>query len=255
MESTQHRPTLRVLEVLELLSQNDEGYILSEISSILSIPKGSLHPIIQTLQDKHYIGYDRNTQRYSIGLKCYEVGNKYLSQMNVLDEIRDIAKKVVAECKETCHFAILNEKDVIYLLKEESNETIRMVSSIGKRIPAHSTAIGKALLSGFTVKQLEDLYSGGLSRITENTITDIHELCRQIEEVRKGKVAFESEESSLNVTCIAVPIEKDGNVVAAMSVSVPVFRATDEKKEQIRQILLQAKQEAEGFIIKVPFHL
>lgn len=254
MEADQHRPTLKVLEVLELLSQTKEGYGLGEIAVLLKIPKGSLFPVIHTLEDNKYISIDKRTLKYTLGIKCYELGSRYISNINIAEEIQCIVKKVVSQCGETTHFAILDGKETVYLMKEESSEAIRMVSSVGKRISAHATAIGKALLSGFNQEEIKELYRNGLDSITANTITNIEELCRQVEKIKQEKVAYESEESSLSITCVAVPIEKDGNVVAAISVSVPIFRAEQKKMDLIRDILLKEKKEVEDIVMKVPFH-
>lgn len=254
MEADQHRPTLKVLEILELLSQTKEGYGLGEIATLLKIPKGSLFPVIHTLEDKKYISIDRQTLKYTLGIKCYEIGNRYISNINVAEEIQAVVKKVVCQCGETSHFAILDGRETVYLMKEESPETIRMVSSVGKRISAHATAIGKALLSMYDKEVIKELYHSGLEQITPKTITDMEILCSQIEEIKKEKVAYESEESSLNVTCIAVPIEKRGEVVAAISVSVPIFRAGEVKMEHIKEVLLKEKKELEDIIERVPFH-
>lgn len=117
-----------------------------------------------------------------------------------------MVKQAAYGCGETCHFAVLDGKDALYLFKEESPEPIRMISSAGKRIPAYSTAIGKALLSRYTDEEIRKMYSDGLKKLTENTITDMDELLSQIRKIRVDKMAYETEESSHNITCIAVPI-------------------------------------------------
>lgn len=253
MDATQHRATLRVMDVLDFVSKNKDGYGLTEIAAALQIPKGTLSPIIRTLLEEQYIRKEESSGKYMMGIKCFEIGNRFVEQFNVLDEIKHLIKTVVTSCNETCHFAIRDGKDVIYLFKEESPEPIRMVSSIGMRLPAHSTAIGKALLSGCEEKQVRELYHTGLPKITPNTIDDIDQLCDQIEKVRTEKLAYETEESSMNVTCIAAPIEKGGEVVAAVSVSVPIFRANEEKMEQIKAILLHTKKIIEDLIENIPF--
>lgn len=244
----QHRPTEKVLDILELLMTSNEGYNLSEISNKLSIPKGSLFPVIHTLCDRKFVKHNGVTQKYSLGYKCYEVGNSYISNINVNEEIRNIVQKMAIGCGETCHFAVLDEKEVLYLFKEESPEPIRMISSAGKRIPAHATAIGKALLSKYTEEELRQMYSDGLKQLTEHTITDIDVLISQINKIRTEQFAYETEESSQNVTCIAVPIEKDGQVVAALSAAVLIFRATDEKIVKVKEMLLDGKVKIERLL-------
>lgn len=250
-----HNPTLRVIKILEVLMGQPEGMTLTEISKTCGMPKGSISPIIHTLAACKFLKTDTVTGKYSIGIRCYEIGNEYLTQMDVFDEIKEIAKKIVDKCSETFHFAIRDGQNVVYLMKQDSPETIRMVSSIGKRIPAYGTAIGKALLSGISDEEVRELYPDGLSKITEKTIDDLSVLCGQLYEVRNTKVAYETEESSLNVTCIAMPIERKREVVAAISVSIPIFRASDEKKELIKKVLFEAKNEIEDLIRNVPFRL
>lgn len=91
-------------------------------------------------------------------------------------------------CNQTTHFGILNGHDTIYLYKFDSNQPLRIASHTGKRIPAHATAIGKALLSGLSKTELDELYKNyKLEAMTEHTITSLEELEKQIEEVRKHK--------------------------------------------------------------------
>lgn len=250
-----HNPTLRVIRILESLTGQPEGKTLTEIAKSCEMPKGSISPIIHTLARYKFLRYDEGAGRYSIGIRCYEIGNEYIMQMNVSDEIREITKKIVNRCRETSHFAVLDGNDVVYLMKQDSSEAIRMVSSIGKRIPAHSTAIGKALLSGYSDEEVQALYPQGLQKITDKTITNLDVLCKQLGEIRKTKIAYETEESSLNITCIAVPVEKNGEVAAALSVSIPIFRATEEKKKQIEAVLFEAKNEIETLIRTLPFNI
>lgn len=250
-----HNPTLRVIKILEALRLQPEGRTLTEISCDCQMPKGSISPIIHTLAAYKFLKYEETTGKYSIGIRCYEIGNEYISQMNASDEIREIVKKVVEQCKETSHFAVLDGSDVVYLMKQDSPEAIRMVSSLGKRIPAYSTAIGKALLSGFCDEEVRALYPDGLKKITDKTITNMDELCRQLQEIRCTKLAKETEESSMNITCLAVTIEKNDRVIAAISVSVPIFRATTEKKEEIKAVLFEAKQEIEMLMRSLPFQI
>lgn len=250
-----HNPTLRVIRILESLRGQPQGKTLTEIAKSCGMPKGSIFPIVHTLASYKLLRYDELSSKYSIGIRCYEIGNEYIMQMNVSDEIREITKKIVSKCRETSHFAVLDGSDVVYLMKQDSSEAIRMVSSIGKRIPAYSTAIGKALLSGCTDEQVHALYPEGLQKITDKTITSLDVLCEQLSEIRKTKIAYETEESSLNITCIAVPVEKNGEVAAALSVSIPIFRATDEKKEQVKAVLFEAKAEIETLIQTLPFNI
>ena len=90
-----------------------------------------------------------------------------------MEEIKTIMTNMVNVCSETCHYAILIEGDVLYLQKIDSPEPIRMFSSIGKRLPAYGTGLGKALLMDHNMDQLRSLYPNGLKKLTKNTASSV----------------------------------------------------------------------------------
>ena len=104
--NTAHKPTLRALSVLELVAQHRHPYTLSELSATLDIPASTLLPIVHTLRDKQYLGYDEKTQTYSLGFRLFELGSM-VQDTGFYAGIVDIMQTVVDGCGETCHFGIL----------------------------------------------------------------------------------------------------------------------------------------------------
>ena len=245
--NTAHKPTLRALLVLELVAQHRHPYTLSELSATLDIPASTLLPIVHTLRDKQYLGYDEKTQTYSLGFRLFELGSM-VQDTGFYAGIVDIMQTVVDGCGETCHFGILSGGDVLYLAKVNSPQAIRMYSMTGRRLPAYSTAIGKALLRDYTPAQLKALYPEGLKALTPNTITDLSILYSQLLEIRAEGFAYEVEESNENIRCIAVPICSGGRVNAAMSVSIPVFRYSEELRQKAEHLLKDAVPFAERML-------
>ena len=111
------------------------------------------------------------------------------------------------------------------------------------------------MLSDLTDEQIRDLYRDGLPKLTEHTISDIDLLLGQIEQIRCGEIATETEESTPQMRCFAVPIQQNGRVDAALSISVPIFRYTDEKRVQICQCLREAQQQIEQLVGLYNFEL
>jgi len=253
MKTSTHMPTYRVVAAIDLLSEQPDGLRLSEISTQLQMPKSSLLPILRELVYAGYLRCSQDTQKYKLGIKCAELGERYVQQTDFIEEARAVIRKVVQMCDETCHFAVLDGMNVLYLLKEESNQTIRMSSSIGKRLPAYSAAVGKSLLTKFSTEEIRAMYADGLAPVTEKTITEIDRLCEQVERARIEKFSYESEESSEHITCVAVPIERRGTAIAAVSASMPIFRATEEKMALVRSALKEAKNDIEKIASNVPF--
>jgi len=225
-----HRMLERALDILELAGQYENGLSLSEICNMLDMPKSSVHSLVHTLCKRKYLAYDKERQKYSIGVKTFEMGSRFLSSSGLRKEIIDAINKLAEECGETVHFGILDDGDVIYLHKCESKQQIRMASSVGKRLPAYSTAIGKALLSGLKDEEIKKLYpQNNFKKLTVNTINDINILLKQINEARLSGFAYEIEESTEGIRCVSAPIKNADNiVVAAISIAVPVYRANQE---------------------------
>lgn len=245
-----HRSTSRVLDLLELVAANPSKYTQTEICEILNAPKSSLFPILYTLVARKFLALDSNS-RYRIDYSAYLVGNSYLTQLDFLDEVEKVLKDLTEKCSETSHFAILVDGDVLYLKKIDSPEFIRMTSRVGTRIPAYGTSLGKALLMDYEIADLQKLYHNKLEPITPNTITDFHTLIRQIHEARINGFTYEIEESTQYIRCYAVPVKKDGRVVAAISVAIPIFRYSDEKGALIRALLFDAKAKLETILSNI----
>ncbi|MHB8063454.1 MAG: IclR family transcriptional regulator [Ruminiclostridium sp.] len=245
-KNAEHHPTLRVLNVLEAVSQSKKGMTLTELSVQMQVPKSTLFPIVHTLLEESFLSYNSTTMRYLLGVSSFEVGQRYLEQIDLLQNIKDEMKCIVGVCGETCHLAILESGDVLYLHKEDSPETIRMVSSVGRRLPAYGTGIGKALLSDHDLKSLKKIYPDGLTALTEYTVTDFTKLAEQLKDIHVSGVAFEKEESNLHIQCLAVPIKRNDKIIAALSVAVPTFRAGEDKMELIRRLLVNAREKIES---------
>lgn len=242
-----HQTTIRILETLELIANNPNRFTLSDISNELHIPKSTISPILHTLIHKGYLSLGANL-RYRIGFSAYNLGTGFLHQFNFLDEIEKILSNVTNICLEASHYAVLSGGDVLYLKKVNSPEPIRMVSFVGNKIPAYSTALGKALLLNMSMNDIKKLYPNGLTPVTEHTITNFAELKEQLTKARKEGYVYEIEESNEYIRCIAVPIRKSEKIVASISVATPVFRYNDKKETLIKTLLSDAQSKIETLI-------
>lgn len=236
-----HKPTERVLSILELLASTPEGITLSQISDKLSIPKGTLFPIIHTLNHHQFISLDKITGKYQIALRTYLIGEAFASHKSAFQFVHDEMHSIVSELEEICQMGILDNGNVLYVSKVDSKEPIRLLSYVGKRLPAYTTALGKALLSGLTKREILKLYPDGLKAITPHTITDFNILFSQLDEIKRTHLAHEKEEVMEHLECYAVPLCSNSTVIASLSVSVPIFRLSPDKALKIQKKLLTTK--------------
>lgn len=242
----EHKPTARVIAILEILAHNKGGVSLTEISQKLGFPKGTISPIIQTLAKRKFIFLNKDTKKYSIGIGLYCTGASYVNNMTALQFIKSEMQYIVKKTGEICQVGILDKGDVLFVAKVDSEEPIRVVSHVGAKLPAYSTALGKALLSQKNLNEIRDLYPSGLKSVTSRTITKFEILEQELEETRSTKIAVEHGESNEQASCIAVPLSKnDGSIIAAISISIPFFRETDEKVSIVKKLLLESKNKIE----------
>ncbi len=246
---TDHKPTYRVISILEKISNHQDGYTLSELTKLTDIPVGTISPILKTLVQYRLLEFDASTNRYMIGIQAYYYGSAFTSRNSTLEWIRKEMQEMSRECNETCQLGILKEGQIFYLVKVEGQEPIRVVSEVGKMLPAYTTALGKAILSKYDDSSVKQFYADGLTALTENTITDIDVLCAQLDEIRATGFATEEGESGAHTSCVAVPIMQDGEIVAGLSVVFPSFRKTPEKCQEVKACLLSHKKNIEKLLI------
>ena len=231
-----HNPTLRVTEVLNLLSKNPSPMRLSDISRELNMPKSTLLPILQTLVSCQYVSKD-GADRYFPGFALLALGTSAKTAYGPSDFIREHLKTLVDQFRETCYYGVPEEGDVLYLEKIDSPQPLRMLTEIGRRLPAYATGLGKALLLDKTREQLNALYPDGMKPLTEHTITDPEILFRQLQEAKHLGYTWEAEESTQHIRCFASPVRQNGRIVGAVSIAIPLFRYREEDSEKITKAL------------------
>lgn len=252
-----HKPTYRVVKILELLeAAKKTGKSLSDISKILEIPKGTVSPVLKTLENLNYITFNPQTHRYTLGFRAFELGLDYGSDTDVIAMLQKNMQAIVRDINEICQLGVLSGPDVLYILKESPNNAVAIRSSIGAKLPAYATGLGKALLSGKTDNEIKALYHGtDFVKYTPNTIDNLSDLLTVVQQVRKTQFAYEMEESNTEICCIAVPLLINKTVEAAISVTIPVFRYNDQKKQAIEQELQTRKQLIEKICKIQNYHL
>jgi DNA-binding IclR family transcriptional regulator len=242
MDDKTHKILGKAMMMLEYVSYNPDGVSLTEICKHVGIAKGSAHILLYTFVQMKYMRRDPKTGLYTLGIRTFEVGSRFVERNAFYTNAREILEGLVAVTGETAHLAVLDGIDVVYINKFDSSQPVRMVSFIGKRIPAHATAIGKALLSGYSDEKIREIYEEkSLEKVTPNTIDDLEKLIEQIHEIRFTGLAYEKEESTPGVQCISIAIHnRSGSVVAAISISIPVSRGAQGVEKFIGP-LLEAK--------------
>lgn len=224
----------RVAAIMETLAAFSHGLSLGDLSEKVNLPKGTTHRIVSSLT---YFGFVRQasaTKNYLLGYKLMELGNVALGQMDLRNEARSELVQLAHEVRETVHLVIRDGSEVLYIDKvapQPKHAGLQMVSTLGSRIPMHSSSVGKILLAHLPDSKISQIIQAkGLPKRTANTITDTAELKRNLSRIRAQGYAIDNEENEMGVRCVAAPIrDMTGTVIAAMSISIPAARVTMQK--------------------------
>lgn len=231
----------RALDLLEIFAEHLDGLTLTDVCERTGWPKSSSLALIRTLKQRHFLETSTENGRYRLGPRVASLGSAYLGNLSLAQEGAEIVRDVSRACDETVHLAVLRGTDVLYVAKEEGGGHMRMVSMVGRMIPAHGTGVGKMLLASVPDGDLDRLYPPGqdLPRLTRKTVTDREAFVRRLEHIRAQGYATDDGESTVGVNCLAAPIlGVNREVVAAMSISVPEPRFTRDRVPDLLLLLM-----------------
>ncbi len=215
----------KTLDILETIREGRSGLSLADIARALGLPKPTAYRIVSTLECRGYI--TRNADgRFLMTRKLFDLQQSESDDQLLLRASQPVMEHLVESCRETVNLGILDAGEVVVINTIESPQSIRMTSKVGNRRYLHSTALGKVLLCGLAEKEVQRLIRiQGLPKLTPRTITSRQGLATELEQVRRQGFALDNEENEPDGRCIGAPITgPGGEIVAALSISAPVFR-------------------------------
>jgi DNA-binding IclR family transcriptional regulator len=223
----------RVVDILEAFTRLGPELGVSDISRALGLKKATTHRLLASLRRRGIVAQDPVSRRYRLGLKLWELGQMATNQVDWLERVRPYLQELTDTVGETTHLAVLNEGQVLYVEKVESTRSLRMPSQVGRRLPAHCTGVGKALLAFLPEEVVRALIARhGLPRFTRNTITDQGALDAELALIRARGYSVDNEEIEEGLVCIGAPIrDHTSHVVAAVSMAGPSSRVRPETYE------------------------
>ena len=233
----------KAMRILDLLRIYPNGLSLLEISQKLNISKSTIHGILSTMRNFEYIDQFALDGTYRLGIRLFEAGNAIANTMSIRKVAAPYIHHLVDTMNETVHLAILDAGEVLYIDKQECRQSIRIVSEVGARLPAHCTGVGKVLLAYLSESDVKRIIAErGLKRFTSYTITDMDKLHRELAEIRVCGYGMDREEIMESVQCVAAPIrDHEGKVCAAVSASGFCMRMRG-KLPQITAMIIDAAQ-------------
>ncbi|CAM5451081.1 IclR family transcriptional regulator OS=Streptomyces fumanus OX=67302 GN=GCM10018772_64910 PE=4 SV=1 [Streptomyces fumanus] len=172
----QVKSAVRTVELLEYFAGRPGMHSLAAVQEAVGYPKSSLYMLLRTLVELGWVETDATGTRYGIGVRALLVGTSYIDGDEVVAAARPTLDRLSDDTTETIHLARLDGTNVVYLATRQSQHYLRPFTRVGRRLPADSTSLGKALLSTYSDQQVRKLLLETLPALTEHTITDREKL-------------------------------------------------------------------------------
>jgi DNA-binding IclR family transcriptional regulator len=232
----------RALIMLEAVAQESDGLSNAEISRKLNIPKSSASYILRTLETRGYLTRDEESGKYRVGLKILSLSRGALGGRDVRGVALPIMRHLTHETGLTCHLAVLDGPDAVYIEKVEPEGFIRMDTWVGRRMRVHATSVGKAMVAHTPQERLEEiLRKSGMEKRTPKTITTLPRLLKELEKVRAQGYAVDDEENNLGARCVAAPIfDERGSIEASLGLSGTTQQVSPQTMPRILEALKDA---------------
>jgi DNA-binding IclR family transcriptional regulator len=217
------------LEVIDCFTRQ-KTWSLAELTTELGQTKPTVFRILHTIEAFGYLQKDRETGRYSLAMRFHTLGSAAVRheqlRWQALPPLQDLAR----DTGETVHVGILYDNEAICVQAVDGTRLIRMHAFVGKRTPAHASALGKVLLAHLPDAELDAFVAGGLAGFTPNTITTPAALREALHLVRVQGWALDDEEMEVGLRCLGAPIiDHTGRPCACVAVSAPAARMDSER--------------------------
>lgn len=232
----------RAWDVLTCVADG-HGLTLTEIADRLEQSPATVYRILTTFAARQALEMDPGSQEWFVGPGSFRMGNAFLRRSGLVERARPIMRDLMAKTGETANLGVENRGQVLFLSQVETHENIRAFFAPGSLSPMYASGIGKALLAQADAPVIDAyLKQEDLIRFTPNTICDPTSVRQDLERIRTQGYAFDNEEKSAGMRCVAAPVFNSfGEVVAGLSISGPSARLT---LDTIGDVGEQVKQQA-----------
>ncbi|GEK79236.1 IclR family transcriptional regulator [Agrococcus baldri] len=236
----------RALAVIDLVAERGSA-TFAEVSAALEMPRSSAHGLLGTLVDAGWL--ELSERRYRLGLHVWQLGQQYDGHRLLLEAAKPQMDRLVQVTGETVQLARLDGIENVYIGISLSPNPMRMASTVGMRLHAHATGIGKALLSVLDEADARArLESVVLPQLTPRTVTDVPEIMRIVARARQLGFATDDEEFVAGCRCVAVPLTTvaETGIAAAMSITMPKSRTAEGWQHALYEPLREAARLIRG---------
>jgi DNA-binding IclR family transcriptional regulator len=233
------------LRVLQLIAENVGDIGVTQLSSQLKEPVTVVFRIVRTLVSLGYVNQDPRTKRYGLGLRVWELSEKAIARLDIVETIQPFLTRLTHQTGETSSFALNQGREFLYVATVNGLQPLRAYVEPGARLSLTlPTASGRAILAFSPHQVIDELLSGKFQRFTPKTIVDANKIRGILEDIRRRGIAVVHGENQRQLSAVAAPIfDSTGRCIGALAMS----GVTQERFEgrALEKIVQLAKTEAE----------
>ncbi len=227
----------RAFSILELMADQGGAATVSQLAASSGLPLPTIHRLVRTLVDIGYVAQEPSRQ-YVLAPRLVRLGESASGMLHVW--ARPELVKLVDQLGESANLAMLDGDQIVYVVQEQSRQSMRMFTEVGRRVLPHCTAVGKALMATMPADEVRAiLQRTGMPRYTPNTITQLDDFTAALQKIAGQGYAIDEGEQEVGVRCVAVAVPNTPSRLA-LSVSGPATRMTEEVVDRAVPLLTDA---------------
>ncbi|MCV6823516.1 MULTISPECIES: IclR family transcriptional regulator [Halocynthiibacter] len=213
----------------------------SELLENSPFPKATLYRILQSLSNQGMLTYNKDAQTYSMGVRLVRLAHSAWTQASLAPIARPHIDKLAEKVHETIHLAQLDNGQVLFVDKRQSNGSFDTLARAGRVAPSYCTGVGKAMLAFMSEDRRERaLKQQSFMAYTPSTHILAATLNKELKQVQSEGVAFDREEHEQGIISIAAPIlAANDTVIGAISIATSTSRRSLDDLEQLKPVLKQ----------------
>lgn len=234
----------RGLQVIRSFSERAPRQTLSEVAAATGLTRAGARRILLTLQTLGYVQSDGKL--FALTPRILDLGFAYLSSMPIWNRAEPVMETLVQQVQESCSAAVLDDTDIVYVLRVPTHKIMRISLGIGSRLPAWCTSMGRLLLADLDDEALRArLEASSIAPFTRHTLTDVDALVAKVQQARRQRWCLVNQELEEGLVSIAAPIvDRGGRMVAALNISGQANRTSPKvMQETMLPALMGAAQE------------
>jgi IclR family pca regulon transcriptional regulator len=222
----------RGLRVIRAFDGRASALTLSEVAEASGLTRAGARRILLTLEHLGYVKLDGRA--FSLTARILSLGFPYLTSLPFWNFAEPVMEGLARKFRESCSAAVLDGHEIVYVLRVPTQKIMTINLSVGSRLPAHCTAMGRVLLAGLDAADAhERLRASNLRPLTPHTETRITRLKAIVDETRAKGWALVDQELEEGLISIAVPIvDGRGRTIAAMNIGGQVNRTPAREMEK-----------------------